>query len=556
LLVFQEEREKLIRLFPRLSVWLPVQDLVNGLVGGAPVALTSAGHQAEMVRWNWLRDYTHRFVPHGRGEDVLNLRVDGVLALCLRFTSSLGLPQQIWHTLLVWHCPLDDVRLLRQRLHRLLRWSESAERQPVYSQMPPVLILATSPHQAELWQQATTEVMARLRMEVPLGAVACLPEGKQPIGNSWRLPWRRLATDESCHLQDLVHSSASPAFSELMESRAPAWETGHDRREAKSVGQVPLSRGKRSFDLTAFAARRVPETRRGLSATGDYRLACVCLVPRQWEILLLCFAHPLLSRDELSALLSMHPKSLQILLAGLQTAGYLTCTETLAGWRWHLAEAGLRLLARAACCHVHRLVRTPVDPGQPLQQRGVAGLLHQARHSAGVYTFFATLKAALATLPDAQLRWWETGALCERVFVYRENTYHFKPDALASVRIGERSVRFWLEWDRGTMGVRDLESKCATYATYLTSRDWARGGAVLPALVCVVPEIAQERRLVSVACALLAHIPALRLYTTTASLMTMRGILAPIWQQVPLQAQHTPHAPPEHNQRIALFAET
>jgi hypothetical protein len=194
----------------------------------------------------------------------------------------------------------------------------------------------------------------------------------------------------------------------------------------------------------------------------------------------------------------------------------------------------------------------------------VAGLLHQIRHTAGIYAFFGELVKSLATMTNASLRWWETGAICEHVFTYRENTSHFKPDALAAVQLGVRQVRFWLEWDRGTMGVQELEHKCATYAAYLSSREWARGGVQPPALVYVAPEIAQERRFVRAACALLAHIPGFHLSTTTESLVARYGVQAPIWQAVPLQtlkgktqgpADPENGSPAEHVPRVALFGE-
>lgn len=535
-LSLSEEREKLIRLFPRMNVLLLVQDLVNSLVSGSSVALSRSGHAPSLVRWNWLRDYSHRFTPHGQTEQTLNLRVEGVLALCLRFPQDAQLPTNIWHTLLIWYCPLDDVRLFRQRFDRLLRWRESTERQPIYSQMPPILILASNPHQAELWQLASVQVTARLRVEVPLGAVVSVSDHESPI-DGWRLPWKRLGTNAFCRLQELLQSLSAPALTDLVEAH-PTGRRGACR-EADPVGSVLIHR--RSFSL--FAKSR---------ESDDYRLASLRLIPRQWEILQLCFAHPLLSRSDLSAFLGLRPKYVQMLLADLRTLGYLACTNTLADDRWHLADAGLRLLARVANCHVHRLVRMPVDPEKPLQQRGLAGLLHQARHTAGVYSFFAELSTEFATQPDAHVCWWESGAACERVFVYREGTFHFKPDAAALVQVGERQMRFWLEWDRGTMGVRDLESKWATYAAYLSSREWGVGAMVPPSLLCVVPEIAQERRLISTACALLTHLPTFRLYTTTASLITRQGILTPIWQLVALQNQRSL---PELSQRVALFIE-
>jgi hypothetical protein len=533
------ERDKLIRLFPRLPILLLVQDLVNGLVSGSPIALARSGQTPSLVRWNWLRDYTHPFVKPGQGKHTLNLRVEGALALCLRFPKDARLPTNMWHTLLIWHCPLDDARLLRSRFDRLLRWRESAERQPISSQMPPILILASNARQAELWQLACAQMAARLRVEAPVGAVANWEDHKQ-APDGWRLPWRRLGTDAFCRLPELVQPASAPSLTDLLETHTPGRREA--KREADPVGSVPVHR--RSFSLSSLVARS--------TQSDDYRLVSLRLIPRQWEILRLCFAHPLLSRSNLSAYLSLCPKFVQILLAELRTLSYLTSTQTLAGERWHLADAGLRLLARAANCHVRRLVHTPIEEGQPLQQRGLLGLLHQVRHTAGIYGFFADLSKSLSQQSCGQLCWWESGASCERVFVYREETFHFKPDALACVRIGERSWRFWLEWDRGTMGVRDLESKWATYAAYLTSREWAKGGGIPPRLLCVVPEIAQERRLQSVACALLAHLPSIHLYTTTASLMMRQGILAPIWQKVVLQRKPTFSEP---SQRVALFTE-
>jgi hypothetical protein len=522
-----QEREKLVRLFPRLRVLLRVQDLVNSLVSGAPGALARAGHAPTLLRWNWLRDYAHRFQEKGQDERTLNLRVEGVLGLCLHWEGEPAL----WQTLLIWHTPLDDVRLLRQRFDRLLRWREQAQ------EIPPILILADSAHQAELWQLAASQVAARLRVERPVGAVVSRSE---PL-DGWRWPWRHLLTDEPCHLTELLQPGTTPALPALLE--AHAMEPGQARREADPVKLIPLpAHSARSFALTAFASRQ--------SQRDDYRLASLGLKERHWEILRLCYAHPLLGREHLSAQLGLGPKFVQSLLFELHTLGYLQSLQTPVGERWHLAEAGLRLFARAANCHVHRLVRTPVDAGQPLIQRGVTGLLHQVRHTAGVYGFFTELYTAFASLPSARVDWWESGVACERVFVSQEKTYHFKPDALASVRLGERGWRFWLEWDRGTMMVRDLETKWATYAAYLTSREWATSTTAPPRLVCVVPEIAQERRVQKVACALLAHLPNLHLLTTTASLLMRQGILAPIWQPVDLSGKL-----PEPSPRVALFTQ-
>jgi hypothetical protein len=104
---------------------------------------------------------------------------------------------------------------------------------------------------------------------------------------------------------------------------------------------------------------------------------------------------------------------------------------------------------------------------------------------------------------------------------------------------GERRLRFWLEWDRGTMNARDLTIKFASYAHYLASREWAGEGAKPPWLLCVSPEPAQERRIQRVAQASLLSITELVLWTTTSEWLCEQGPLASIWSLVSPLSQAT-----------------
>jgi len=70
-------------------------------------------------------------------------------------------------------------------------------------------------------------------------------------------------------------------------------------------------------------------------------------------------------------------------------------------------------------------------------------------------------------------------------------------------------------------------------------------------LVCVAPEIAQERRILLEAQARLAPIRGFELWTTTEVLMNERGLLAPIWLQgIPQRSQVTEQ---EGSHRQCLF---
>ena len=121
--------------------------------------------------------------------------------------------------------------------------------------------------------------------------------------------------------------------------------------------------------------------------------------------------------------------------------------------------------------------------------------------------------------------------MCERRYRVGEQWYNLRPDALAAYRVGSQQMRFWLEWDRGTMNVRDLAVKFTSYAHYIASHEWARERSTLPRIFCVAPDIAQERRMQRVAQARLTPTPGVVLWTTTEVLLHERGPLAPIWLQ-------------------------
>jgi hypothetical protein len=109
--------------------------------------------------------------------------------------------------------------------------------------------------------------------------------------------------------------------------------------------------------------------------------------------------------------------------------------------------------------------------------------------------------------------------------------YNLRPDALAEYHVGQQHFRFWLEWDRGTMNARDLSIKFQSYGHYIASRKWAREDSRLPFLVCVAPDIAQERRMQREAQTKLVDISGLVMWTTTEVMLAQYNPLASIWLQ-------------------------
>ena len=72
-----------------------------------------------------------------------------MVAPCIRTEQDNGGILDRRFGLLLLCTDLDDERLWRLRLERLLCWHESPERLSTYQHMLPVLILATSPRQCE-----------------------------------------------------------------------------------------------------------------------------------------------------------------------------------------------------------------------------------------------------------------------------------------------------------------------------------------------------------------------------------------------------------------------
>ena len=101
------------------------------------------------------------------------------------------------------------------------------------------------------------------------------------------------------------------------------------------------------------------------------------------------------------------------------------------------------------------------------------------------------------------------------------------------------------------MNARDLAIKFTSYGHYFASREWARECSRIPAIVCVAPDIAQEKRMLRVAQARLAPIRGFELWTTTEVLLDEHGPLAPIWLQgIP---QNNQVSQPEGSYRQCLF---
>ncbi len=539
--LWRADEAGLLRLLPRLPTLLVLQDVVNGLVDHAAEVMTTGGRRPRLVRWTWQRDVTHRFRYR---EQPMHFFADGMVALCVRTQQIDGSTRDEWYGLFLLFTELDDERIMRLRLERLLCWRESPEHWSSYQHMPPVLILARSPRQCDHWQRAIEAAALKLRVDPLAGALACLPQQKSGQLNPWLLNWRMLSIEVSCHLQDLLAPLPTTAFPLSLGMEGEDEE--RDARSRSDVSHTVASSGTpirlRRFivgDLSKRAARIIYDELEEHEVTS---LLGLRLTPCQWNILRLLLAHPLLSDEELAAFLDLQRKSVRCSLYDLHQLRCLESVATEVGKRWHLCERGLRLITTANHLHIRNIAVVSDDTAggetPAVAQRGEAWLLERVLHTAGIYGFFARLIQSARRETGNALCWWETGALCERRYQVNGEWYNLRPDALAAYGVGQKHLRFWLEWDRGTMNVRDLSIKFTSYAHYIASRQWARESSKLPRLLCITPDIAQERRLQRAAQAGLARTSGVVVWTTTEVLLNEHGPLAPIWmQQIPARDQ-------------------
>jgi hypothetical protein len=206
---WQADEAGLLRLLPRLSTLLILQEFVNDLVTHAAEAMTTQGRRPQLVRWYWVRDASHRFIYR---EQATRFFADGVLALSIRTQQSESRMLDQWYSLFILSAELDDEWLMRLRLERLSCWRKSPERWPYYQHMLPVLILARSQRQRDHLQRAIEATALKLHLDPLAGALTCVPPRENVQVNPWLLNWRTLSTEVPCHLQERLQPLPRSSF--------------------------------------------------------------------------------------------------------------------------------------------------------------------------------------------------------------------------------------------------------------------------------------------------------------------------------------------------------
>jgi DNA-binding PadR family transcriptional regulator len=249
-------------------------------------------------------------------------------------------------------------------------------------------------------------------------------------------------------------------------------------------------------------------------------------------------AHPLLTNDELAALLRMRGDATRRVLARLVDRGLIGLVEKQAEGDsgilpcYFLTGGGLELLA----------ARDGVPPRLYLRHSAVAAsvsgwkgsgrfqtLLRQFEHTVGVNRFFVRLVADIRGCRGEVVRWLSASE-ASQTFGSTGGIRWLRPDGAADVLLGRRRARLYLEWDRGTMRLPEMKEKCCQYAHYFALLAQT-GAASLPDLLLVTTTPERERGIWEVLDEALhdAGRHQVSFLTSVESLVDRQGPLGPVW---------------------------
>jgi DNA-binding MarR family transcriptional regulator len=509
--MWKANEAELLHLLPRLASAISLQEAVLRLIADAPRQLVYPGGYPAAIRWHWQRDYLHTFE---RKQKQMTFRADGVVVFRRRplRQETQGEGAESWYCVL-WFvdpgfCGSEDLRLMRTRLEHLLLWRESSERWSFYRAFPPLLVLAPTTHQRDLWIYCAQEAAAHLRV-APLKGACAMREDDSP----WRFLWHSLDGSGQTTLQLLVDPlipQAIPPGLLAPRQMEPGTMHKHGRKDKVVIG---------NFETRA----KLLETKGAdLKSMTDISLLSLSLSHRHMNLLQQIYALPLIAPHELAALLRREEATQRRYLSDLH---HVHCLETMAtarAKRLILTETGLRLIAAMLGVHLAHIAERKVSTHH-WQQRGVRQALQTIEHTAGIYTFLAQLQIQAQKIGQ-ELLWWETTRSFRRYHL--QGAWHnLMPDALFEYQTQEA----WLEWDTGSMHQKPLRRKFEAYAHYVRSQQYRHEHKIPPTLLVVTPHYGREQSLRHVAASVLGSFP-LRVWTTTEQLFQVQGPLAAIWR--------------------------
>ncbi len=343
------DERHLLRLLPRFSQIATLQQGIESLVSASPAGLALPTGLTE-IRWGWQRGYTATFQT--RRQD-MRCEADAAVVLCR------NAPQDQFFALLVYldlgkRWAFTSHSTMVRKLRHLLLYRESQERQPYRSMFPLVMILVESTHELERWQQAAQEVARQLHLGKPLAAVIVniaaetkadrVMREKGGSRSMWNYNWRHLMTNARCHLQEmLVPMTVAALPPDIVHQLTQRGSTQKPRPSNMLV------RGDYHERLEGLLKQSMAGVT--LSSTQERELIALLglhMSERYREMLLLLYANPLLSTEEIAALGGLHAGTTERYLLTLHQWGCLlplSHAKNKEERRWALSVRGLRYLA-------------------------------------------------------------------------------------------------------------------------------------------------------------------------------------------------------------------
>lgn len=516
--MWQASENDLLHLLPRLHSSIPLQEMVQHLIADTPRLLAYPGGYPATIRWHWQRDYIHTFE---RKAKQLSCRADGAVVFRRRPLQQ-GMPEENAES---WYCLFlfvdsgfhgsEDLHLIRKRLEQMLLWRESSERWSFYRAFPPLLVLAPTIHQRDLWIQCAQAATAHLRVAPLKGACAMGIEG-----SPWRFSWKSLDGSGATSLQSItspiVPQAIPPGLLAPKQMRREVWA-----ERGKEGCKVVIG----NFDTRS----KLLETNgTALKTAADFSLFSLHFCYRHVDLLKHIYALPLIAPRELADLLRIEMETQRRYLYDLR---HFHCIETIAttrGKRLILTETGLRLIAMMTAKPLMHVAERNVSTCQ-WQQRGMKQPLRTIEHTAGVYTFLAQLQQQ-AWKDGEEIVWWETLRSLRR-YRYQGSWHNLMPDALFEYQAREVRREAWLEWDTGSMHGSALTVKFEAYAQYIRSKQYRQDHLTPPILLLATPQNGREQSLRHIASSALGLLP-LKIWTTTEQLLKVQGPLSDIWKPI------------------------
>ncbi len=249
------------------------------------------------------------------------------------------------------------------------------------------------------------------------------------------------------------------------------------------------------------------------------------LTERQVEMLAALARHRALTRDQLTGLFFGSKRRCQAALSQLKQLGLIRHVIYLPQ---PLAGAGPRaylLTAAGADVAAHVTGTNRKVLGLRAARTG-RSFLH-INHTLAINDFYVGLRVAIRQIHGG-LRWVDEDGL--RSYYSRNGKPTLTPDGAAEIRVGQKSVRAFIEIDRGTERRLWLQAKFQRYLRHLAGRV----GADRMHILFVVPDAAREATVRKVAASAFrwAQRPAPGVWTTANALLASHGPLGPVWARV------------------------